>query len=182
MQKYLQSVIDFWFSLAVKEKWWDKDDEFDAEIKDKFLRLHQKLASEGLSEYLFSAQDALAVVIVLDQFSRNMFRDEPQAFAYDNKALNFAALAIDKGLDKDLNDEQVAFLYMPYMHSENLADHGIAVKLFSSRAGLAENLKFEFAHKEIIERFGRYPHRNKVLDRPSTAKEIEFLKEPNSSF
>ena len=178
----LQSVIEFWFSDRVKEKWWDKDTEFDQEIKAKFLNLHRELANQNLDQYLNSAESALAVVIVLDQFSRNMFRDSAESFAYDEKALKFSQSALAQGLDQKLADDKVAFLYMPFMHSENIDDHEKAVQLFSSRKALENNLKFEYAHKKIIDRFGRYPHRNETLGRESTPEEIEFLKEPNSSF
>lgn len=179
---HLNSVIEFWFSDRVKEKWWDKDTEFDQEIKEKFLSLHRELANQDLDEYLNSAENTLAVVIVLDQFSRNMFRDNSKSFAYDEKALSFVKKALDLGLDQKLSDEKVAFLYMPFMHSEKPQDHEKAVQLFSSRKSLENNLEFEYAHKKIIDRFGRYPHRNEILGRKSTPEEIEFLKEPNSSF
>ncbi len=178
----LQSVVEFWFSDRVKEKWWDKDTQFDQEIKEKFLNLHRELANQNLDQYLNSAESALAVVIVLDQFSRNMFRDSAESFAYDEKALKFAKSALAQGLDQKLSDDKVAFLYMPFMHSEKPQDHEKAVQLFSSRKALENNLEFEHAHKKIIDRFGRYPHRNEILGRESTPEEIEFLKEPNSSF
>ncbi|MFT7433301.1 MAG: hypothetical protein ACI9TY_000931 [Alphaproteobacteria bacterium] len=178
----LNDVLDFWFSDDVRAKWWLKSDAFDAEITAKFSALHSEILSNDISTYLLSACDALAAIIVLDQFSRNMFRDTPMSFASDALCLNMAKQAIDKGFDKELSDEQVALMYMPFMHSENLVDHEIALKLFASREALQYNLNFEKQHKVIIDQFGRYPHRNAILGRVSTTEELEFLKQPGSSF
>ena len=110
-----------------------------------------------------------------------MFRDKPESFAYDAMALTLAQVAIDKGFDKELSQIQRVFLYMPFMHSESQLIHEEAVKLFTA-LGIESNLEFEYKHKAIIDRFGRYPHRNAILGRQSTEEEIEFLKQPNSSF
>lgn len=123
----------------------------------------------------------LAEVIVLDQFSRNVYRDQPRAFASDPLALGLAQTAIASKADLQLNVTQRVFLYMPYMHSESPMIHAVAVSLFSGQ-GMEGNLEFELRHKAIIDRFGRYPHRNAILGRPSTAEEIDFLKIPGSSF
>jgi uncharacterized protein (DUF924 family) len=120
-------------------------------------------------------------VIVLDQFSRNMFRNQPQAFAWDPLSLALAQEAVAVGADQELTPQERSFLYMPYMHSESLIIHQVAIKLFEAN-GIEGNLKFEIAHMKIIERFGRYPHRNQILGRTSTPKELEFLKQPGSSF
>ena len=178
-----KQVIPFWFSDEVKEKWWIKSADFDAEIREKFLPLYEQMKDGIPSECLVSGEAYLTSIIVLDQFSRNMFRDTPKAFATDSLALELAKEACRKGVDADLSDEQVAFLYMPFMHSENEDDQEDAIRLFASRPYLEEkNLSFAHAHKKIIDRFGRYPHRNEILGRESTQEEIEFLKEPNSSF
>lgn len=122
-----------------------------------------------------------AEIIVLDQFSRNIFRHTPQAFAYDSMALVLAQEAIDHGASQSLNAIERSFLYLPFMHSESQRIHQIAEQLFRSN-GIDQNYEFELKHKAIIDRFGRYPHRNEILGRTSTAEEIEFLKQPNSSF
>jgi uncharacterized protein (DUF924 family) len=175
-------VIDFWFSDRVCAKWWDKDEDFDAEICDLFTETYQKAICNELSAWRSTASGCLAEVILLDQFSRNMFRDKADAFAYDSMARQCVYDAIAAGLDKVLEPRMRAFLYMPLMHSESLADHEQAIRLYKSDPALEFNLDFEMKHKAIIDRFGRYPHRNEVLNRECTAEETEFLKQPGSSF
>lgn len=123
----------------------------------------------------------MAEIIILDQFSRNMFRETPRSFSHDVQALVLAQEAVALGLDAELPTEQRTFLYMPYMHSESLRIHEEAVRLFTLN-GVKENLDFEYRHKVIIERFGRYPHRNAILGRESSPEEVAFLNEPGSSF
>ncbi|EWH08044.1 hypothetical protein DS2_19376, partial [Catenovulum agarivorans DS-2] len=135
-----------------------------------------KLHSKGQQ-----ALGSLAEIIILDQFSRNIYRDQPEAFASDAMALALAQFAISQQFDQQLLPIQQAFLYMPFMHSESKLIHVEAVKLFEA-AGWTNNLEFELQHKNIIDKFGRYPHRNKILGRQSTKEEIEFLQQPNSSF
>ena len=125
--------------------------------------------------------DALAEIIILDQFSRNIYRDSPRAFAYDTLALVLAQEAIRRKFDDELKVKQRAFLYMPFVHSESAELHEIALFLFD-KPGLEDNFNYEIRHKEIIDRFGRYPHRNEILGRKSTAEELEFLAQPGSSF
>ena len=134
-----------------------------------------------LFEWRTSAKGRLAEIIVLDQFSRNMFRDTPLAFASDPLALVLSQEAISIGADEVLTSTQRSFLYMPFMHSESLIIHEAAVQLFTKN-GVQSNLDFEMKHKAIIEQFGRYPHRNEILGRESTAEELEFLKQPGSGF
>ena len=176
-----QQIISFWFEEIKPASWWKKDDAFDATLLKRFAGVHRAAAKCELYEWRQEPEGRLAEVIVLDQFSRNMFRDTAQAFAYDAQALALAQEAIARGADQALTSGQRIFLYMPFMHSESLAIHDVAVELFRSN-GIESNLDFEFAHQKIIERFGRYPHRNKVLGRPSTAQEAKFLSEPGSSF
>lgn len=176
-----QAVIDFWFNEIKPEQWWIKDDEFDKQIIKRFLSIHQAASRGELSSWRETAQGRLAEVIVLDQFSRNMFRDSPESFAYDAIALVLAQEAISAGANKALTAIENSFLYMPFMHSESIDIHEKAVELYQLN-GIANNLEFELKHKEIIERFGRYPHRNNILKRKSTSAEIEFLNQPNSSF
>jgi len=176
-----QQVIDFWFKEIDPERWWIKDTIFDAEVAAKFEAAHIAARQCELASWRTTAKGRLAEIIMLDQFSRNMYRDTPQAFLYDGIALALAQEAISVGADKALEPLEKSFLYMPFMHSESLAIHQDAVALYTAN-GIASNLEFEIKHKEIIERFGRYPHRNSILNRNSTPEEINFLTQPNSSF
>ena len=145
------------------------------------MSTHQQAAQAELWGWRKTAEGRLAEIIVLDQFSRNLFRDSPQAFAQDSLALALAQEAISLNLDQQLSPEQRAFLYMPFMHSESKLIHEFALKLFQ-RLGNPTNLEFEKKHKVIIDRFGRYPHRNQILGRESTDEELTFLTQPDSSF
>jgi len=176
-----QEIIHFWFNSIEPAQWWVKDISFDNEVKAKFEQLHIAARQCELAQWRETAQGRLAEIIVLDQFSRNMYRDTPQAFAFDGIALALAQEAISVGADKALEPIQRSFLYMPFMHSESLVIHQDAVLLYKAN-GIASNLEFEIKHKDIIEQFGRYPHRNIILSRPSTAEELTFLNQPNSSF
>lgn len=168
-------VIDFWFDELGPKDWFRKDDEIDARITQRFRAVQSAAARGELWSWRSTALGALAEIIVLDQFSRNMFRDDPRAFATDGMALVLAQEALRRCLDRELSPSQKSFMYMPFMHSESALIHETAVKLFS-QPGLEENLDFELRHKAIIDRFGRFPHRNRILGRPSTPEEIEFLK------
>lgn len=174
-------VHSFWFKEIAPSQWWLKDKQFDQLIRNNFLALHEQANKCELFEWRSSAKGRLAEIIVLDQFSRNLFRDTPQAFASDALALVLAQEAISLGMDRDLNEIERKFMYMPYMHSESLAIHELAVDLFKSN-GVQSNLDFEIKHRDIIVQFGRYPHRNAILNRTSTQEEIEFLKQAGSSF
>lgn len=177
----LASVLTFWFEELSQKDWWAKSDVLDLKIKNRFLKLHDLAKNNGLAQYRTDPELLLAEVIILDQFSRNIYRDQPEAFASDHLALKLAQEAVQRGDDLKLPVTKRLFLYMPYMHSESINVHDEAVKLFEN-LGLESNLKFEHAHRHIIVRFGRYPHRNKILGRISTPEEIEFLKQPGSSF
>ena len=168
-------VIDFWFNELGTKDWFRKDDEIDGRITQRFRAVHSGAARGELWSWRSTALGALAEIIVLDQFSRNMFRDDPRAFATDGMALVLAQEALRRSLDRELSPSKKSFMYMPFMHSESALIHETAVKLFSE-PGLEENLDFELRHKAIIDRFGRFPHRNRILGRPSTPEEIEFLK------
>ena len=174
-------IIDFWFEEIEQKQWWVKDAAFDQLIKQRFATVHQQATNAELYVWRQAPLGRLAEIIILDQFSRNMFRDTAQSFAYDSIALVLAQEAVANGADKQLNAAQKSFLYMPYMHSESLTMHEQAVKLYRQK-GLEYNLDFEHQHKAIIERFGRYPHRNAILGRESTPEEITFLQQPGSSF
>jgi uncharacterized protein (DUF924 family) len=176
-----QDIIKFWFEEIEEAFWWKKDEGFDQLLRDRFSTIHQQARQGELSTWRATAQGRLAEIIVLDQFSRNMFRDTPQAFAYDGIALVLAQEAIAANADAQLTAKEKSFLYMPFMHSESLAIHEVAVALFEKN-GNEGSLNFELKHKHIIEKFGRYPHRNSILGRASTEEEIAFLSQPNSSF
>lgn len=176
-----QDILDFWFDPNHRSLWFAKNDAFDDKIREQFQIIHQQASQAELWSWRKTPEGRLAEIIVLDQFSRNIYRDQAQAFAYDSLALALAQEAISLQLDAQLSPEQRSFLYMPFMHSESKLMHEYALKLFQ-RLGNEINLSFEKKHKIIIDRFGRYPHRNEILGRTSTAEELEFLTQPNSSF
>lgn len=176
-----QDILEFWFNPENQPNWFAKSNNFDVLIEKKFKDIHQAASQAELWQWRTTAEGRLAEIIVLDQFSRNLFRDSGLAFAQDSLALALAQEAIAQGLDLQLSPEQRSFLYMPFMHSESTKIHQSALKLFE-QLGNPINLEFEKKHKVIIDRFGRYPHRNAVLGRTSTAEELEFLTQPNSSF
>lgn len=181
MKTMLNTVLTFWFEELNKEQWFVKDPELDQQIRDVFGKLHQMAACCELYPWRQEPRGRLAEIIVLDQFSRNIYRDSPQAFACDPLALGLAQEAIHLGLDQELTPTEQSFLYMPFMHSESLAIHDVAMRLYD-QDGLEENLQFEIKHRDIIERFGRYPHRNAIVGRASTDEELEFLQQPGSGF
>jgi uncharacterized protein (DUF924 family) len=176
-----QDVLNFWFKEIDPKRQFTSDPQFDQLIRERFLKTWQAIQNKETESWRSTPEGRLAEIIVLDQFSRNMFRGTAEAFLADGLALELAKQAVQVGADQKLSVQQKPFLYMPYMHSENKADHEVAVRLFS-QPGLENNLKYEFLHKKIIDRFGRYPHRNQALGRNSTPEEIEFLKEKGSSF
>ncbi|UTF61641.1 DUF924 family protein [Gilvimarinus sp. DA14] len=177
----LEEVLKFWFVELKPQDWFKKSDRLDRTISARFAELHSIVCENVAPSDKDTPRSLLAKVIVLDQFSRNMFRDTAKAFAYDDQALALAVFAVKRGWDNKLTAEERSFLYMPYMHSESPQVHKTALDLFA-RLGNAINLKFERQHKAIIDRFGRYPHRNQVLGRKSTAEELAFLQLPGSSF
>lgn len=177
----IENILKFWFVEIDSKKWWVKDRQFDELIKERFLHFHKAATQGELFTWRSSIDGRLAEIIILDQFSRNIFRNSPQAFAFDGMALLLAQECVSLGLDRELPKEKRSFIYMPYMHSESQIIHREAVKLFS-QAELKNSLDFELKHKLIIDRFGRYPHRNAILGRPSSKEELEFLNKPGSSF
>lgn len=174
-------ILKFWFEASEPVQWWTKDERFDRIIIERFSGVHFRAARCELYEWRKDPKGRLAEIIILDQFSRNMFRGSAQCFAHDALALALAQEAISAGTESVLNEVERSFLYMPFMHSESMKIHEAAVQLFRKN-GIQSNLDYELKHKAIIERFGRYPHRNSVLGRQSTPEEIEFLKQPGSSF
>jgi len=174
-------VLDFWFAELQPKQWFVKDLTLDAMIEARFSFVVEQARAAELFSWRVSSEGRLAEIILLDQFSRNIYRDKPESFSADPMALVLAQEAITAGADQQLSVQQRAFLYMPFMHSESALIHDQAILLFD-QPGLEYNLEFEYKHKAIIDRFGRYPHRNKILGRESTAEELEFLQQPNSSF
>jgi uncharacterized protein (DUF924 family) len=176
-----QDILSFWFEALTPKQHFIKDAALDAAIGERFGETLDAAARCELFSWRTSAEGRLAEIIVLDQFSRNVYRDTPRAFAQDALALVLAQELVASGADRNLPPAQRAFAYMPYMHSESALVHTQAVALFS-QPGMENNLNFEMRHKAIIDRFGRYPHRNAILGRSSSAQELAFISEPGSSF
>ena len=168
-----QDVLDFWQSIG-REGWFKRDASVDETIRTRFGALHDEASAHQLDHWIDAPDQALALIIVLDQFSRNMFREDPRAFAQDDHACQMAATALDAGHDKAVSQELRAFFYMPFMHSEKIADQEHCVRLFHA-ADNPDSLKFAIIHRDIIRRFGRFPYRNPALGRHMTRAEQEFL-------
>lgn len=182
MQRTVPSdILHFWFTELTPKQHFIKDVALDEAIRTRFGATLEAAARCELFAWRATPEGRLAEVLVLDQFSRNVYRDTPRAFAQDALALVLAQELVASGLDRRLPAERRVFAYMPYMHSESALVHAQAIELFS-QPGLENNLDFERRHKAIIDRFGRYPHRNAVLGRVSTAEELAFLSEPGSAF
>jgi len=164
-------ILSFWRE-AGRDRWYEKDDAFDAEVRRRYLELWRMAAAGGLSSWEASDEGALALTIVLDQFPRNMFRATAEAFASDARAIEVASRAVARGADRRVEPALVEFLYMPFMHSEHLADQLRCVELFRDSP---DNIEYAEQHADIIRRFGRFPHRNRVLGRETTAEEQAFL-------
>lgn len=176
-----QAVLDFWFDDKTKPFWFAKSDEFDGLIRAKFGEVLVQASRGELEHWQDTADGAVALIIVLDQFSRNVYRDTPAAFAQDDRALMIAQNLVASSAFETLDAAKQHFALMPYMHSESRVVHERAAVLFE-RYTNTQIVEIEHQHKAIIDRFGRYPHRNAILGRVSTAEELVFLTEPNSSF
>jgi uncharacterized protein (DUF924 family) len=185
-------VLDFWFGREgepgygeFREAWFRKDPAFDADVTERFADLYEEAVAGGLDGWRDDARSCLALVIVLDQFPRNMFRGDGRTHAADGVALESSKYALEHALDRELPAFQKMFLYMPFMHSENREDQRRSVELFQLLAdepGAPDVTSYAVSHREIVERFGRFPHRNGILDRETTPEEAEFLKTEGSSF
>ena len=186
MQNNPDSIIKFWFEEITPKKQFKKDKDFDEKVKSRFGELLEKTKARELDSWKQSAESTLALIILLDQFSRNIYRDGKKSFEGDKLALKIAKEGIEKGFDKQIDSKRRAFFYMPFMHSENIEDQKKAIELFEELSkeheGAKNNVKYANMHKDIIEKFNRFPHRNKILGRNSTKEEIDFLKNPKSSF
>ncbi len=176
-----KSVLHFWFEELTAKQHFVKDPALDDTIRARFGDTLEAAARCELFAWRATAEGRLAEIIVLDQFSRNVYRDTPRAFGQDAQALALAQGLVASGQDRSLPPAQRVFAYMPYMHSESALVHGQAVTLFT-QLGIENNLNFELRHQAIIDRFGRFPHRNGILGRASSADELAFLGEPGSSF
>ncbi|MFM9847247.1 MAG: DUF924 family protein [Hyphomicrobiaceae bacterium] len=178
---WADDVLDFWFGELDHKAWFEKSDATDTLIRNRFLALHEQLAREVSSQAALAPRATLAAVIAFDQFPRNMFRGTPRAFATDPAALALARQMVDGGLDRGFSKDERMFLYLPFEHCEEAVDQARSCALFASLDD-PELLRYAQAHKDIIDRFGHFPHRNAILGRLSTPEEIEFLKQPGSSF
>jgi uncharacterized protein (DUF924 family) len=170
---WAEQVTRYWFEELPSQAWFRKDTRVDDTIRERFAALHDEVAQIS-PQQLTTPRDCLAAVIVLDQFPRNMFRGSPRAFATDTLALSISQHAIAAGLDQQLDRQQRWFLYMPFQHSEDRAVQARSIELFT-QLGDQENLGYARRHQEIIDRFGRFPHRNEVLGRVSTPEEAQFI-------
>lgn len=179
MTKYTANdILDFWYSDEIRQSWFSSTPELDALIRDKFEALWLSAKNGELEAWMKTAEGCLALAIILDQFPLNMFRGEAKSFSTEQQAVSVSYHAIEKGFDQELikqrGVEQIAFLYMPLMHSENMQDQQNSVKYFE-KAGLEHNLRFAKHHLGIVEKFGRFPHRNAILGRENTPEEITYL-------
>ena len=178
---WVSEVLKFWFEETQPEQWFKKDAAFDAAVRSRFFDLHAELALRSRQELLGDERSALAAVIVFDQMSRNMFRGTPAAFASDPVALSLAQEAIARGFARGFTKAERTFLYLPFEHAEDRRAQACCVALMASLDD-PELTAWAVAHRTIIDRFGRFPHRNAVLGRTSTPEELEFLQQPGSSF
>ena len=170
-------ILEFWFSEESKAHWFASTPEYDCQVKERFESAWQQAGAGELADWEETALGALALVILLDQMPLNMFRDQPESFSTEEQSRHVARRAIGNGFDIELADEYMAFLYLPFMHSESIEDQDRSVMLFET-AGLNNNLKWARGHRDIVKRFGRFPHRNQILGRKSTPEEAEWLASP----
>ena len=176
----IQSVLNFWFVETPKELWFAKNEDFDQSIQDRYGELYEKAKKGDLDHWTDTAEGCLALIIVLDQFPRNMFRNDSQTYGTDSKAGDITKLALGKGYDKEPKVlERRSFMYMPLMHSEDLEDQELCVKLFQD---LPDGLPWAVHHRDIVKQFGRFPHRNKLMGRESTPEEIAYLNNPENDW
>ncbi len=180
-ENLITEIHDFWFVEAGPDKWWKKDAAFDDVIGQRFGTLVVEAVAGYLDSWAESPKGALALILLLDQFPRNIYRDTPGAFASDEKAKNLTLLALENDYLDDLSENEHCFFILPLEHSEDLKDQELCVSLFEAM-GNKNDLNYAHAHKEIIEKFGRFPHRNSILRRKNTPEEEEYLKDPEAGF
>lgn len=187
-----RDVLDFWYGAPAdpsygefRQAWFEKDEAFDAEVRDRFGGLYERAANGELDDWREESESCLALVIVLDQFPRNMFRGDRRTHATDDKALETSRYALEHALDRELAPLQRVFLYMPFIHAEDREYQRRSVELFEALAHAPDApdlTEYAVGHRDIVERFGRFPHRNALLERASTPEEAEFLTQPGSSY
>lgn len=191
----VQTILEFWFGAPNspdsryserRKLWFTKSAATDTTIRQEFMPLYVQAATGELDHWDTAPESCLALILLLDQFPRNLFRNDPQAFATDAKALAIARLAIERGFDQPLNPLQRLFMYLPFEHSEDLADQQQSVALIAplkqADPDLEDAYDYALRHRDVIQRFGRFPHRNAILGRPSTPAEQAFLQQPGSRF
>ena len=178
---WVDDVLGFWFEELEPADWFRKSDATDNKIGERFLKLYKNISQMPVEDFLGSARQSLAAVIVLDQFPRNLFRGNAQSFATDAKALAIAHAAVTAGFDRELTLHERVFLYLPFEHSEDMAEQDRSVALIEA-LGNSEYTKYAIAHRDVIARFGRFPHRNVALGRASMPEEMAYLAEPGSGF
>ncbi len=171
----IAEILDFWFSEQASKKWFKSTPQFDEEIRRRYEKTWGLARAGSYDHWEEDPDGALALVIILDQFPLNMFRDDARQYSTEARAREVARHAIEQGFDKKMAPQQRAFLYLPFMHSESLADQEYAMQLYQ-QAGLDDNLRYARHHHDVVKRFGRFPHRNEALGRESTAEELEYLK------
>jgi len=177
-----QDILDFWFAPENVKKWYIKDDQFDDEIRHYFYDDYKEACGGKLNSWKDESLSALALIIVWDQFSRNLFRHDPRAFDQDFKAFELARSLVHQGQDQKLSVQQRKFVYMPFMHRENLKDQIFCVQLFQTIAERDPGYEWAIQHMQVIEKYGRFPHRNAVLGRKNTPAEEEYLHQNPQGF
>ncbi len=183
MRDTKEELIHFWFEDTAPHQWFEVNEQFDAMIIDRYLDTYERARDGKLKDWEVDAEGCLALCLVLDQFPRNMFRRAATSFATDAKALLIAKQALHKGFDQVLTPVKRRFLYLPFEHSENFQDQKKSVELFKSmQADDAMGYEYALRHMHVIEKYGRFPHRNKVLGRENTVEEVEYLNQPGAGF
>lgn len=183
MKDLQKDILDFWFVETQPQQWFQVNEEFDQLIKDRFGGAYDKAVAGSYDDWQNNADGALALCILLDQFPRNMFRGTPKAFATDKKALIVSKYAVSKGFDQVLSVEKKRFLYLPFEHSENMNDQRTCVELFEKiKEDAPMGYTYALRHFEVIDKYGRFPHRNEILSRISTPEEEEYLAQEGSGF
>ena len=177
----MRQVLDFWLVETDPDLWFSRSDELDARIREKFSDLHERAVAGELAHWRGTPEGCLGEIILLDQFSRNLYRNDARGYAQDPQAREIMTLALARGFDAGMSKDERKFLYMPLQHSEDAADQARSIELFRALED-DDTFKYTLCHQEIIPRFGRFPHRNADLGRESTAEEMAFLEEPDSSF
>lgn len=171
-----EAILNFWFEETKPYQWFRRDHAFDKEVKERFGALHNASSKRRLDSWRAHSRFSLSLIILLDQFSRNIYRDDPRAFAHDTMALSVAREAIHRRFDQLYAPKERAFFYMPFMHTEAIDVQEECVALFKARLPGTMNIPFAIQHRDIVKKFGRFPHRNKLFDRTSTPAEITFLR------